>query len=180
MGKVVVSEFMSLDGVIEEPSWSLPYWNDAIAEFKSAETAATGSLLLGRVTYEGFAAVWPYRTDSEENPEWMNSIPKYVVSRSLHKVDWNNSTILREVNREAIQKILSEHDGNVLLYGSGTLVQSLLQYDLVDQINLLIYPLVLSKGKKLLYEQTPPSTFHLVESQVFAGGVVSLILTPKK
>ena len=93
MRKIVVTEFMSLDGVVEEPAWTFPYWNDEIAAFKGEETASSDALLLGRVTYEGFAAAWPGRTD--DGADFFNGVRKYVVSTTLDTADWNNSVLIQ-------------------------------------------------------------------------------------
>ncbi len=176
MRKIVVTEFLSLDGVMEEPAWTAPYWNDAIATFKGDEQDTSDTLLLGRVTYQGFAAAWPESED--EGADYMNNIPKYVVSTTLDKAEWNNSTIISgNVVKEITQ--LKQQDGqDILVYGSATLVQTLMQHDLVDRYRLLIYPVVVGKGKRLFQEGTS-ATLKLLESQSFSSGVVALDYEPE-
>lgn len=177
MRKVVVTAFMSLDGVVEEPAWSFQYWNDEIAQFKGEETSASDALLLGRVTYEGFAAAWPESKD--EGAQYFNSVRKYVVSTTLDKVEWNNSTLIKDNIVEEINK-LKEGDGkDITVHGSATLVQTLMQHDLVDRYRLLVYPLVLGKGKRLFKEGTA-TKLRLVKSQTFSSGVAGLIYEPDR
>lgn len=153
MSKVVVTMFLSLDGVLSEPqNWSFPYWNDDIAAFKTDELLATDAHLLGRVTYEGFAAAWPSRSDEAGFADKMNSLPKYVVSTTLAKADWNNSTIISENVADAISELKQQYEGDILVAGSATLVQTLIQHDLVDEYRLLVYPIVLGKGKRLFQD----------------------------
>ena len=177
MRNLVVSEFMSLDGVMDTPSWTAPYWNDEIAEFKAAEMATTDALLLGRLTYEGFAEAWPSRTDEESGGARMNALAKYVVSTTLHSADWQNSTIIRG-NVAAEVAALKAQDGNdILVYGSGQLTRFLLECGLVDQLNLLVYPLTLGSGKRL-FGETPVNS-NLTESRTFSSGVVLLQYVPE-
>lgn len=176
MGKIIVSEFMSLDGVIENPGWSFKYWNDEINQFKADEDAVTDALLLGRVTYEQFAAVWP--TSKDEGAARINSVPKYVVSTTLDKVEWNNS---RLVKGDAVTELAKlKQDGvNMLVYGSGTLVQTLIRHNLVDSVRLLVYPLVLGEGQRLIAEGTT-AALNLVESRTLTGGVLALVYEPER
>ena len=177
MRKLVVSEFVSLDGVIENPAWTFPYWNDEIAAFKGAETESTDSLLLGRVTYEGFAAAWPESKD--EGAAWMNAVPKAVVTATLDSLTWQNASVLRGDLATEVQKIKQQPGRNILLYGSGMLVQALMDLDLIDQYNLLYYPVVLGKGQKL-FEEGREAKLKLVETKPFSSGVVGLIYVPDR
>ena len=177
MRKVIVTEFMTLDGVVEAPEkWSFPYWNSQTEEFKNAELAATGALLLGRVTYEGFAAAWPGRTG--EFADRFNQMPKYVVSSVLKKLDWSGSEFLPGSLPEAIRRLKATEEGDVVVHGSVTLVQGLMQHNLVDRYHLLVYPLALGKGKRLLRERQH-SKLKLIEAKTFATGVVALIYQPE-
>src|SRR3712207_2730793 len=128
MRKLVVTEFVSLDGVMEEPRWTFKYWTDEIAEFKGEETSASDALLLGRVTYEGFAAAWPESQD--EGAPYFNSVRKYVVSTTLDKTEWNNSHIITGNVAEEIAKLKQQDGQDILVNGSATLVQTLMQHDL--------------------------------------------------
>jgi dihydrofolate reductase len=172
MRKVVVTEFMSLDGVMEEPAWTAPYWNDDIAKFKGDEQDTSDALLLGRVTYQGFAAAWPESTD--EGADIMNNLPKYVVSTTLDKVEWNNSRLIKDNIVEEITKLKQQDGQDILVYGSATLVQTLMQHDLVDRYRLLVYPVVVGKGKRLFQEGTT-ATLKLVETQSLGSGVAALV-----
>lgn len=179
MRKLIVTEFISLDGVIEEPMWTFKYWNDEIAAFKGAETSANEPLLLGRVTYQGFAAAWPQRTDEASGGAYFNGTRKYVVSTTLDKVEWNNSVLIRDNILEAIRKLKQEDGPDIVVHGSATLVQTLLQHDLVDRIRLLVYPLVLGTGKRLFQDGTT-ATLKLVEARALSSGVAALIYEPER
>jgi dihydrofolate reductase len=176
--KVVVTEFVSLDGVMEEPAWTFPYWNDEIAKFKGEESSASDALLLGRVTYQGFAAAWPESKD--EGADYFNSVRKYVVSRILEEpLEWNNSTLLKDNVVAEITKLKQQDGKDITVHGSATLVQTLMQHDLVDRYRLLVYPVVVGKGKRL-FQEGIPATLKLLESQSFSSGVVALIYEPER
>ena len=175
MRNIVVTEFLSLDGVMEEPSWTFEYWNDEIAKFKGEESSASDALLLGRVTYQGFAAAWP---DSEdEGADYFNNVRKYVVSTTLVKAEWNNSKLIKDDVVEEITKLKQLDGKDIIVHGSATLVQTLMQHDLVDSYRLLVYPLVLGKGKRLFKEGTTVK-LKLVETRSFSTGVSALIYEP--
>jgi dihydrofolate reductase len=177
MRKIVVTEFVSLDGVMEEPKWTFPYWNDEIAGFKAEETNAADAMLLGRVTYEGFAAAWPNRTG--DGAEWFNGSPKHVVSTTLEQADWNNSHLIKDNVVEEIARLKEQPGKNLVVYGSGKLVQTLIQHDLVDEYRLLVYPLVMGMGQRLFEGEGAPK-LALVRSQQFSSGVVGLVYTPDR
>ncbi len=179
MRKIVVTEFVSLDGVIEEPqNWSFPYWDDDIAKVKHDELFESDAQLLGRITYEGFAASWPERKDEGGYAHRINDLPKYVVSESLKKAEWNNSHIINKNILQEIAKLKEEEGKVILIHGSATLVNKLLQAGLIDEIRLLVYPIVLGKGKRLFWEETE-AKLELVKSKSFSKGVVLLTYTPK-
>jgi dihydrofolate reductase len=177
MRKVVVTEFLSLDGIMEEPAWTRPYWNDEIAKFKADEMLASDALLLGRVTYQGFAAAWPESKD--EGADRMNNLPKHVASTTLDQVEWNNSRLIKANIVEEVTKLKQQAGQDILVYGSATLVQTLIQHDLVDRYRLLVYPVVLGKGKRLFKEGTAV-TLKLVGTQSFSSGVAALIYEPDR
>ncbi len=177
MRKIVVTEFVSLDGVIEEPAWTFKYWNDEIAAFKGEETSANEALLLGRVTYQGFASAWPQSTD--EGADYFNNARKYVVSTTLDGAEWSNSTLIKGDIVAEITKLKQQDGSDLVVHGSATLVQTLMQHDLVDSYRLLIYPVVLGKGKRL-FKEGIPATLKLLESQPFSSGVVALIYEPER
>jgi dihydrofolate reductase len=172
MRKLVVTEFLSLDGVMENPAWTFPYWNDEIAAFKGEESTNSDALLLGRVTYEGFAAAWPDSPD--EGAPYFNGVRKYVVSSTLQQADWNNSVILRGDLTAEIQRLKQLDGGDIIVHGSATLAQSLLRLGLVDCVRLLIYPVVLGKGIRLFTDGIE-AQFQLTRSQAFSSGVIGLV-----
>lgn len=176
MRKLVVTEFVSLDGVMENPAWTFPYWNDEIAKFKGDETSASDALLLGRVTYQGFAAAWPNSKD--EGAPYFNSVRKYVVSTTLNKAEWNNSHLIKGNIVEEISKLKQQDGKDITVHGSGRLIQTLMQHDLVDVYRLLIYPLVLGKGQRL-FEDGINTKLKLAETKTFSSGVVALIYQPE-
>jgi dihydrofolate reductase len=162
---------------MEAPAWTMPYWNDEIAKFKGDETSASDALLLGRVTYEGFAAAWPESKD--EGAAYFNSVRKYVVSTTLDTVAWNNSTLIKDNIVEEITNLKQQDGPDMLVYGSATLVHTLMQHDLVDRYRLLVYPVVVGKGKRL-FQAGASATLKLLESQSFSSGVVALIYAPDR
>ena len=178
MRRVIVTEFISLDGVMEEPAWTAPYWNDEIAKFKGEESSSSDALLLGRVTYQGFAAAWPESKD--EGADYFNSVRKHVVSKTLEEpLGWNNSTLIKD---NVVGKItdLKQQDGKDLaVHGSATLVQTLMQHDLVDRYRLLVYPVIVGNGKRL-FKEGIPATLKLLGSQSFSSGVVALVYEPDR
>ena len=178
MRKLIVAEFLSLDGVMENPVWSLPYWNDEIAAFKGEETSGSDALLLGCKTYEGFAAAWPGRTnEDDEGAQYMNSVRKYVVTSTLDNLSWNNSHVIKGDIAAEVARLKAEDGGNLLVNGSAMLVNYLLEHDLVDIYRLLVYPVVLGKGLRLFAEGSQVK-LELVESKTFASGAVALIYQP--
>lgn len=178
MRKIIVTEFMTLDGVVGYPHhWSFSYWNDEIAKFKHDETFSSGGLLLGRVTYEEFAAAWPGRTDEAGFADRFNNMPKYVVSTTLAKAEWNNSHLIKNNFVEEIAKLKQMAGQDLVVHGSVTLVNTLLQANLIDQYNLLVYPLVLGKGLRLFRAESN-AKLQLVEAKPFGTGVVAQIYRP--
>ena len=178
MRNVIVTEFLSLDGVMEEPAWTFQYWNDEIAQFKGEESAAGDALLLGRVTYQGFAAAWPESND--EGAAYFNGVRKYVVSRTLKEpLAWNNSTLINDDVVATITDLKRQDGGDIVVHGSATLVQTLMEHDLVDRYRLLVYPVVLGKGKRL-FKEGIPATLKLLESRAFSPGVVAMVYEPDR
>ena len=175
MRRIIVSEFVSLDGVAENPHWTFPYWNDEVNNFKAEEDATTDALLLGRVTYEAFASAWPESKD--EGAPRINGMPKYVVSQTLSNLAWNNSRLINGDVIEEIKKLKEQEGQDLLVYGSIDLVKTLIEQDLVDSIRLLVYPLVLGKGKRLFDEETTV-TLKLVEARPLSSGVAALVYEP--
>ena len=177
-----MTEFISLDGVIEAPGGGEGYKHDGWTfefdrgedgdQFKFDELMEAEGQLLGRRTYEGFAAAWPTFTDNVGFAEKMNSMPKYVVSTTLETADWNNTTILR--NLDDVARTKDEVDGVMLVAGSAQLVQSLLENDLVDELRLMVFPVVLGTGKRLWGETSDKKTLTLADSKTVGEGVAIL------
>ena len=180
MGRIVVTEFVSLDGVIEDPGGAEDFkhggWSFAISrgdegdKFKLDETFASEALLLGRVTYEGFAEAWPSREG--EFADKFNTMPKYVVSSTLDEPDWNNSTVLKGDFPEEVAKLKQKHDGDIVVHGSARLVQTLIEHDLVDEFRLMIDPVVMGGGKRIFRADGPRRPLRLVEHQATTTGAV--------
>jgi dihydrofolate reductase len=179
MRNIIVTEFLSLDGVMENPAWTFKYWNDEIAAFKGEETSANEALLLGRVTYEGFAEAWPKRKDEDPGASYFNGTRKYVVSTTLDVLAWNNSVLIKDNVLEAIRQLKQEDGPDIVVHGSATLVQWLMQQDLVDRYRFLVYPVVLGKGKRL-FDEGSSATLNLVETRAFSSGVAALIYEPAR
>ena len=180
MRKVTAGLFVSLDGVVESPEkWHFPYFNDEMGEAVGAAISSSDAMLLGRVTYQEFAAYWP-GVSSEDEPfaTHMNNTPKCVVSKTLDKAEWNNSTLISGNVAEEITKLKQQPGKNIGITGSATLVQSLLQDDLLDELGLMIHPVVVGSGKRLFQEGGGPKGLKLVDSMTFSTGVVSLTYQP--
>ncbi|HVX44339.1 MAG TPA: dihydrofolate reductase family protein [Mycobacteriales bacterium] len=178
MRKIVAVEFMSLDGVVEAPNeWHFPYFNDEMGEAVGGQMAGADALLLGRVTYEGFAAAWPERGDEEPGAAQINRMQKYVVTSTLATADWQNSAILKGDLAEEMARIKALPGKNIWISGSIRLVQSLLAQGLLDELHLLIHPILVGKGQKMFGdgEQLP---LEVVESKIFQNGVVSAVYRP--
>jgi dihydrofolate reductase len=183
MGRIVVTEFVSLDGVMEDPGGAEDFkyggWTFEISrgdegdQFKLDETLAADALLLGRVTYEGFAAAWPSREG--EFADKFNTMPKYVVSSKLEDPEWTNTTVLKGNIAESVGKLKQERDGEIVVHGSAQLANELLEQDLVDELRLMVFPVVLGSGKRLFGETTDKKSLKLVDSKVVGDGVAILI-----
>jgi dihydrofolate reductase len=186
MGKIVVSQFTSVDGVIEDPGgaedferggWAFKFERGEDGDrFKMDEVMSADALLLGRTTYEGFAAAWPSREG--EFADKFNNMPKYVVSSTLAEPEWNNSTVLNGDVVEEVGKLRQELDGDIVVHGSAMLVQALLEHDLVDQLRLMVFPVVLGSGKRLFGDTSDTKPLQLVDSKVVGDGVTILIYEP--
>jgi dihydrofolate reductase len=181
MSRIVAAEYVTADGLMQDPGgvgeierggWSNPYWNDELAKFQAELLFASDALLLGRITYEGFAAAWPEMEDDEgEFARRMNAMPKYVASRTLTNAEWNASIITGDVP-EAVAKLKERPDQNLLLYGSSALLNTLLQHDLIDQYRLMIHPVVLGQGKRLFGEASREKPLRLVDVSTTSTGVM--------
>ena len=182
MGRIVVTEFVSLDGVMEDPGgaedfkhggWSLEISRGEEGDrFKLDETMASDALLLGRVTYEGFAKAWPSRDG--EFADRFNSMPKYVVSSTLKDPEWNNTTVLEGDLADGVAKLKDQYDGDIVVHGGAQLMQELLENDLVDELRLMVFPVVLGSGKRLFGETSDKKRLRLRDSKVVGDGVAIL------
>jgi dihydrofolate reductase len=183
MRKVVASEIISLDGVVESPQeWHFPYFNDEMAEAIGAAMAASDAMLLGRVTYEEFAAFWPSQETTEEDQEatnYMNNTPKFVVSKTLEEpLEWNNSTLINGDVAEEISKLKGQPGKDISITGSPTLVRSLLEEDILDELRLMVHPIVVGSGKRLFEDGSDQKALQLVDSKTFSTGVLYLTYQP--
>jgi len=175
MRTLAATLFMSLDGVVESPEkWSFQFWSDETQKFKLNELRITDALLLGRVTYEGFAAAWPSRKDTDGFADRFNNMPKFVVSKTLKKLDWNNSHLIKGDLATEVSKLKRQEGQDIVIHGSPTLIRSLLLHDLIDEYRLLVYPLVLGRGKRL-FDDASQAKLKLTESEAFSKGVVKLV-----
>ena len=180
MGKIAVHEFISLDGVYENPSWTFDYGFDPqMAETLAGITAGCRAILLGRRTYEMFYPAWSTRT-AEDDPgaPFFNDTKKYVVSSTLEDAAWNNAEIVGAYDKGAIQKLKDETDGDIYISGSGTLVRALLSDGLFDELHLFVYPIALGSGEKLFLDSGEPTKLGLQASDTYANGVVHLAYGP--
>jgi dihydrofolate reductase len=183
MRRIVVTEFISIDGVIEDPGgsegtdfggWSFKFDDPEGMKYKLDETMEHEAMLLGRVTYEGFAAAWPGRTDEVGFAEKMNAMPKYVVSRTLEKADWNNSTILSGDLATEVAALRAQDGGDILVAGSASLVRALAAADLVDEYRLMMFPIVLGRGKRLFADVPGTPILKRVDVKPLDSGTVIL------
>ncbi len=187
MRRVVLSVYMSVDGVMEDPGgsegsqhggWTRSYWSDDIAKVQFDQLFASDALLLGRVTYQGFAAAWPQMTDEAGFANRMNSLPKYVASRTLAETTWNATLIKGDV-AEAVSRLKQQPGQDILIYGSGGLVQTLAQHGLIDEYRLLVYPVVLGSGKRV-FRDGSHARLRLIEAKAVGSGVVLLNYQPDR
>jgi dihydrofolate reductase len=185
MGRIVVTEFISLDGVIEDPGgaegfehggWTFEFSTGEEGDkFKLDELMASDAQLLGRVTYDGFAKAWPTMEGTGGFGEKMNGMPKFVVSATLERPDWNNTTVLKGDLAAEVATLKQRFDGDILVAGSARLVQGLLERDLVDELRLMVFPVVLGSGKRLFGDASGKTRLKLASSRTVGDGV--LILT---
>jgi len=186
MGRIVVTEFVSLDGVMEDPGgaedfqhggWSFEFSRGEEGNtFKLDEAFESDALLLGRVTYEGFAAAWPSRQG--EFADKFNTMPKYVVSSTLEEPGWNNTTVLQGDVVEEVSKLKQAVDGDIVVHGSARLVQTLVEHDLVDELRLMVFPVVLGSGKRLFGDTSDKKPLGLADSKMVGDGVAILTYQP--
>jgi len=179
MRKIVAGLFISLDGVIEAPDqWHFPYFNDEMGEAVGSQMAASDTMLLGRVTYQEFAGYWPHQGSDVEGADFMNNTPKLVVSTTLDTVEWQNSTLIKGNVVEELTKLKQQPGRNIAITGSATLVRSLLRDGLLDELRLLVHPLVVGRGKRLFEDGSDQTALKLVDAQTFSTGVLYLTYQP--
>jgi len=185
MRKLVVGTFLTVDGVMQAPGgpdedregrfehggWSVNYWDDMMGQLITELTLQAGALVLGRKTYEIFAAHWPHVTGDDPVAAKLNSVPKYVASRTLDKVSWNNSTLIKGDVARAVAELKEQPGGEIQVHGSGDLAQTLIERGLVDEYRLWAFPLVLGEGKRLFAGGTVPGALKLVDTKTFSTGV---------
>ena len=182
MGNVIVSEFVSVDGVMEDPVWTFEFdRGDDGDAFKLDEVMASDALLLGRVTYEGFAEAWPGQTDETGFADKFNSMTKYVVSTTLEEpLEWNNSTLINENVEDEVSTLKQELDGDILVNGSAQLVQTLMEHDLVDEYRLMTFPVILGNGKRLFEDPSDTTALQLVDTKTVGSDVLILTYQPER
>ena len=183
MGRIVVTEYISVDGVVEAPSGTESFervgWTDAFSrgpegdKFKLDETMGSDALLLGRVTYDGFAPVWPH-VDGEFADKF-NTMPKYVVSSTLESPEWNNTIVLRGDVVDEVTTLKQQYDRDIVVHGSPQLAQTLIEHDLVDALHLQVYPVIVGAGKRLFTETSNTKRLRLVEARTVGDGIHILI-----
>jgi dihydrofolate reductase len=181
MRKVIASELVSLDGVMEKPEeWAFSYSNDEMEEANAAGMADSDAMLLGRVTYKEFASYWPYQNSADQPfTDYLNNTPKYVVSETLQEpLEWQNSTLINADVAEEIAKLKRQPGKDISIVGSGTLVRSLLEDDLLDELSLMVHPIVLGSGKRLFEEGSDQKVLELVDAKTFGTGVLYLNYQP--
>jgi dihydrofolate reductase len=189
MGRIVATEYVSLDGIVEAPGGGEDFehagWTfevdrgEEFEKFKLDETLDSEALLLGRVTYEGFAAAWP--SMEGEIADKLNAMPKYVVSSTLEDpLDWNNSTVLEGDVAEEVSRLRQELDGEIVVHGSPRLTQTLLEHDLLDELRVTVFPLVLGRGKRLFGETSDKKRLRLTDSKTVGDGIAILIYEPAR
>lgn len=188
MRRLIASEFVTLDGVMEAPGhephpdgrnlWALRHTAEDQQRFKIEEAFQAGAILLGRVTYEIFSAFWPTAPKDEGFADRMNDLPKYVVSRTLDSPSWRNSTVVRGDPVEAITKLKREPGGDIVLYGSGDLLNSLIGHDVIDEYRIMVFPVLLGSGKRLFKDASDTTHLELVDTRTFESGVTLLTYRP--
>lgn len=186
MRKLVVGMFMSLDGVVQAPGgpdedreggfehggWTVPFFDEQLGQYLTEMISRSDALLLGRKTYDIFASSWPLAPDDDPIGAHLNSVPKYVASRTMKTADWNNTTILSGDVAEEVRKLKEGEGGEIQMAGSSDLIQTLLKHDLIDEFHLLIYPVLLGNGKRLFGEGTVPGNLKLTNTMTTANGVM--------
>ncbi len=177
--KLVVSEYVTVDGLMEEPGkWSFKFWTEEAAKFKHDELFASDAMLLGRVTYDGFAKAWPTMEGTGDFGERMNGMRKYVVSTTLETPEWNNTQVIKENVAEEIAALKRQAGLDILVAGSGQLLRTLMEHDLVDEYRLMLHPIVLGAGKRLFQDGIDMTVLKHTGTKTFSTGVMVLYYEP--
>jgi dihydrofolate reductase len=176
MRKVIVSTYVTLDGIMEAPeNWLFPFWNEETSKYAHDQLFSSDALLLGRETYQAFAASWPSRTG--DFADRINNLPKYVTSRTLEEASWNNATILQRDVVEEVSRLKQQPGQDILMYGSANLMHTLMQHDLIDEYRLWLTPVLVGRGKRLFDEEGGKS-LKLLDTRTFSSGEVILTYGP--
>jgi dihydrofolate reductase len=179
MRKIFATTFVTLDGVMEAPNeWNPQFWSNEAEEYKREELFATDALLLGRKTYEGFAAAWPAMTDEDGFADRMNSLPKYVVSSTLEKLEWNNAKLLKQDFITEVQNLKQGSGQDIAIHGSGQLLNSLMEHGLIDEFHMMVFPIVVGDGEKLIKKTDTSTVLKLMETKMLPNGVIVLHYQP--
>jgi dihydrofolate reductase len=179
MRKIIAGLFISLDGVVEAPeTWQFPYFNDEMGEAVTAQADASDTMLLGRRTYEEFAAFWPNQSSDEPFADVMNKTPKLVASTTLKDVEWQNSTLIEGDVVESLKHMKEQPGKAISITGSPTLVRSLLRAGVLDELRLLVHPIVVGHGKRLFEAEEQPIPLRLIEAKTFTTGVQAMTYAP--
>lgn len=180
MGKIFVTEFVSIDGVFENPhEWHFPFFNEQAQQYKAQELRDTAALLLGRVTYEGFAAAWP-EMSGDEFSDTFNAMPKHVVSTTLRNPTWTNSHVVKGDLAAELGKLKEQYPRDIAIHGSGDLANSLLRQGLVDEVRLMVHPIVVGKGRRFFNDDTAIPALELADVTTYDSGVALMTYRPAK
>ena len=179
MRRVVWAEYVSVDGVVDDPSWTGAFWNDELSRMQKEQLFRSDALLLGRVTYEGFAQAWPTITDPDGFADRMNRLPKHVASRTLKKFEWNATPIEGDV-ADGVARLKQQSGGDLLIYGSASFVSSLIPHDLIDEYRLMVHPVVVGRGRHLVRDIAQTKTLKLTDTKTLTSGVVVLSYEPSR
>jgi len=178
MARIIVTEFVSVDGVFEAPhEWHFPFFNQQAQQYKMDELRATDALLLGRTTYEGFAEAWPQMSGDEFSDKF-NTMPKHVVSTTLENPTWTNSHVVRGDLATELGKLKDQYEQDIFIHGSGNLASSLIQQGLVDEVRLMVHPVVVGKGRTFFEEGTSVAALKLASITTWESGIVLLTYQP--
>lgn len=178
MRKIIISTYLSLDGVMGEPAWTAPYFNEEVGKFQHELLFASGALLLGRETYQGMSEAWVTMKDDNGFADRINSMPKFVASTTLKEPKWNASFIKENVVEE-VEKLKQQAGEDLLIYGSSKLTQSLMEHDLIDEYNLIVNPVIVGSGKRLFKENSEQKSLKLIRQKTTDTGVVILSYQPE-